>query len=40
MFKYVLLLKDYLRKLPRSHKDWEPLSRALSKFEEINLANN
>lgn len=40
MFKYVLLLKDYLKKLPKYHKDYEPLQKALATFESINLANN
>lgn len=40
MFKYVLLLRDYLKKLPKVHKDYEPLQRAFTMFEEINTANN
>jgi hypothetical protein len=29
MFKYVLLMKDYLKKLPKLHKDYVPFSKAL-----------
>jgi hypothetical protein len=40
MFKYVLLLKDYIKKLPKDHRDYCFLIKALQKFEEINLSNN
>jgi hypothetical protein len=40
MFKYVLLMKDYLKKLPKQHKDYEPFSKALTLFDQINLSNN
>jgi hypothetical protein len=32
MFKYVLLLKDYIKKLPKDHRDYSPLLKALQKF--------
>ena len=40
MFKYILLMKDYLKKLPRSHTDYEPFAKALKLFEDINASNN
>lgn len=40
MFKYVLLMKDYLKKLPKLHRDYEPFARALASFDQINLSNN
>lgn len=40
MFKYVLLMKDYLKKLPKTHKDYVPFGKALQLFEQINLSNN
>lgn len=40
MFKYVLLMKDYLKKLPKIHKDYASFSKALVMFEQINLSNN
>jgi hypothetical protein len=40
MFKYVLLLKDYIKKLPRWHPDFEHMRRALDVFEDINQKNN
>ena len=40
MFKYVLLMKDYLKKLPKNHKDYNAFSKALAMFEQINLSNN
>lgn len=40
MFKYVLLMKDYIKKLPKIHKDYKPLCKALDCFEKINLYNN
>ena len=33
-------MKDYLRKLPKDHKDYEPFGKALKLFEDINIANN
>ena len=33
MFKYVLLLKDYVRKMPRWHADYGSMVRALEVFE-------
>lgn len=40
LFKYVLLLKEYLKKLPRHHQDYEPLTRAMERFHDINNENN
>lgn len=40
MFKYVLLMKDYLKKLPKTHKDYVPFSKALGLFDQINISNN
>ncbi len=40
MFKYVLLMKDYLKKLPKTHKDYAAFAKALGSFEQINLSNN
>ena len=40
MFKYVLLLKDYIKKLPRWHFDYEHMRKALEVFEDINQKNN
>lgn len=40
MFKYVLLMKDYLKKLPKTHKDYNSFSKALELFDQINISNN
>jgi len=40
MFKYVLLLKEYIRKLQRWHPDSEQMRKALALYEDINQKNN
>lgn len=40
LFKYVLLMKDYIKKLPTSHPDYEAVNCAMKTFHDINTANN
>ena len=40
VFKYELLLKEYLKKLPPYHPDYEDVKQALKTFGEINMSNN
>lgn len=40
MFKYVLLLKEYLKKMPHYHKDHNYIVKAQSVFEDINQNSN
>ena len=40
VFKYELLLKEYLKKLPSYHPDHHDSSEALKIFGQINMSNN
>lgn len=40
LFKYVLLLKEYVKKLPKSHPDFATASQAMNTFHDINSFNN
>lgn len=40
LFKYVLLIKEYMKKLPENHRDHETMSKAMNMFHEINNFNN
>jgi hypothetical protein len=40
LFKYVLLLKEYLKKLPKYHPDYNAIQNCHNLFHEINNFNN
>ena len=40
LFKYVLLLKEYVKKLPPQHPDYAAANTAMETFHEINNSNN
>lgn len=40
LFKYVLLLKEYLKKLPKNHPDYNSILGSHNSFHEINNINN
>lgn len=40
IFKYMLLIKDYLKNLPISHLDIRDFNEVLREFHEINVSNN
>jgi hypothetical protein len=40
MFKYGLLLKEYIKKMPRWHCDYGRIAEAIEVFEQISLSNN
>jgi len=40
MFKYVLLLKDYIKKLPHWHPDYQNMLKAHTLYDNINISNN
>lgn len=40
LFKYVLLLKEYIKKLPRNHADYESVCACHNLFHNINNFNN
>lgn len=40
VFKYELLLKEYLKRLPQYHPDYHDASQALHTFGVINMSNN
>lgn len=40
LFKYVLLLKEYIKGLPRNHPDYQAVCACHQRFHEINSSNN
>ena len=40
LFKYVLLMNEYIKRLPKYHPDYSNMVTALGVFKEINSANN
>jgi len=40
LFKYVLLIKEYKKKLPQFYGDYNPVNEALKTFHDINDFNN
>jgi hypothetical protein len=38
--KYQLLLHQYLKALPKNHKDYHPIEQAIAKYHEVNELNN
>jgi len=38
--KYQLLLREYYKALPKSHKDYNFVGNTISKYEEVNETNN
>lgn len=40
LFKYVLLLKEYIKKLPSNHKDFKAVTACHEAFHIINTHNN
>lgn len=40
LFKYVLLIKEYKKKLPPFYGDYIPVNEALKTFHDINDFNN
>ena len=40
MFKYGLLLREYVKKMPKFHMDHKNILQAIQVFEQINFSNN
>lgn len=40
LFKYVLFMKDYIKRLPTSHPDYQAINEAMKTFHDINTFNN
>lgn len=38
--KYQLLLRDYLKKLPKNHADYKPVEKAMQLYHNVNEENN
>ena len=36
VFKYILLIKDYIKKLPSYHPDYQTINEAMKTFHDIN----